>query len=170
MYLQPPPPPTLSPPYICNAPCMGSAGGGGNCGKRIRNADHTFCCSLAFASLSTLQTSSVLCVPRNETAGPRSQFPHSCGRFIYSLDRGGAVSFLGIFVSIYLGGRIVKLQQNSNLYNPKSKLQYTPSVLITSCELSRRLQITTAAFFGGFFSFKKLCQPIGRKDPYMPSS
>ncbi len=146
--------------------------GRGELWKKNKKRWPHFLLSLAFASLFTLQTSSDLCVPRNETAGPRSQFPHSCtcGRFIYSLDRGGAVSFLGLFVSIYLGGRIVKLQQNSNLYNPKSKLQYTPSVLITSCELSRRLQITTAAFFGGFFSFKKLCQPIGRKDPYMPSS
>ncbi len=37
----------------------------------------------------TLQTRSDLCIPRNETARPRSQFPHSCkcARFIYSHDR-----------------------------------------------------------------------------------
>ncbi len=35
-----------------------------------------------------LQTRSDLCIPRNETARPRSQFPHSCicERFINSLD------------------------------------------------------------------------------------
>jgi hypothetical protein len=80
----------------------------------------------------TLQRKSDLCFPRNETARPRSQFPHACirERFIYSLDRstysakqagrsweymykslthewrnwewGRAVSFLGIFVSNFL--------------------------------------------------------------------
>ncbi len=36
----------------------------------------------------TLQRRSDLCIPRNETALPRSQFPHSwiCERFIYSQD------------------------------------------------------------------------------------
>ncbi len=70
-------------------------------------------------SKSTLQTRSNLCIPRNETAQSRSQFPHSwiCERFIYSHNRATcfaaakeayrymnveigneAVSFLGIFV------------------------------------------------------------------------
>jgi hypothetical protein len=37
----------------------------------------------------TLQTKSDFYIPRNETARPRSQFPHACirERFIYSLDR-----------------------------------------------------------------------------------
>jgi hypothetical protein len=36
-----------------------------------------------------LQTRSDLCIPRNETVRPRSQFPHSCirERIIYSQDQ-----------------------------------------------------------------------------------
>jgi hypothetical protein len=62
--------------------------------------------------VNELQRRSDLCIPRNETARPRSQFPHSCicERFIYSQDvgkshecrnweRGRTVSFLEIFVS-----------------------------------------------------------------------
>ncbi len=52
----------------------------------------------------TLQTRSDLCIPRNETVWPRSQFLHSCicERFLYmcrNWERGRAVSCLGMFVS-----------------------------------------------------------------------
>jgi hypothetical protein len=41
-----------------------------------------------FLILNTLHTRSGLCIPKNETARPRSQFPHSCicERFVYSHD------------------------------------------------------------------------------------
>jgi hypothetical protein len=45
----------------------------------------------------TLYRTSDLCIPRNETAQPRSQFLHSCSceRFIYSQDR-CAANFLAL--------------------------------------------------------------------------
>ncbi len=47
------------------------------------------CYCLVVAVSSTLLRRSDLCIPRNETARPHSQFPHSCicDRFIYSQDR-----------------------------------------------------------------------------------
>ncbi len=76
---------------------------------------HFFCCSPSQWTVSSaymlnsiaqfishVLRRSDLCIPRNETARPRSQFPHSCICEIHEYrnwERGRAVSFMRIFVS-----------------------------------------------------------------------